>query len=80
MTTKPYKAEYQEDVKRYINLVMVMKNLTWRDVAKLMDQSHQNLNNKVQRGSLNATELFKFAERVNCSVRFVDNDTGKILI
>lgn len=73
--------EYRDKVKRYIDLVRVVRgNITWREIGELTGQSYQNIHNKKMRGSITAAELFQIADVLGADVRFVDRKTGKILI
>ena len=40
----------------------------------------RNLNQKIKRGSLNSTELWKIADVLGCQVVFADKRTGKVII
>lgn len=81
MKTKPYSDMYRSQVKEYLDLIRVKyDNISYADLARLIDQTPQNFHQKVLRGSLNVTELFQIADVLNASVHFVDQKTGKIVI
>ena len=72
---------YRKQLEEYIDLVRVkMGGLKWRDLAELTGQSHQNLHQKIKRGSLNAAELYHIADVLGAQIKFVDKRTGKIII
>ena len=81
MERKQYSKKYKEQVENYLKLVMIKKgNMSKQDVADLIDQSLQNYNQKLKRGSLNATELFMIADAMNADVKFVDRLTGHVIV
>lgn len=72
---------YQGKVEQYLDYIMIKKGgLTKQQMADLTDQSVQNYNQKIKRGTLLATELFWLADMLNAEVKFVDKSTGKIII
>ena len=76
-----YREEYQRQVEQYLKLVMLKKGeISQRELADMMGQSLQNLNQKIKRGSLNSTELWKIADVLGCQVVFLDKTTGKVII
>ena len=76
-----YREEYQRQVEQYLKLVMLKKGeISQRELADMMGQSLQNLNQKIRRGSLNSTELWKIADVLGCQVVFLDKRTGKVII
>ena len=76
-----YREEYQRQVEQYLKLVMLKKGeISQRELADMMGQSLQNLNQKIKRGSLNSTELWKIADVLGCQVVFADKRTGKVII
>lgn len=81
MKTKPYSDMYRKQVKEYLDLIRVKYgNISYADLARLIDQTPQNFHQKVKRGSINATELFQIADVLDASVHFVDKKTRKIII
>lgn len=71
--------DYAKQMIEYINLMRVAKGgLTWRQLAKMVGTSVQNLHIKVNEGSMRATDLYMIADVMDCDVKFIDRKTGKV--
>ena len=80
MDRKAYTELYKKDVKRFIDVVIAKTDINSQaQMARLIDQTSQNFNNKLVKGTLNATELWQIADALDCEVCFVDKKTGKVI-
>ncbi len=70
------------NMREYIKLCCVKRNITEAELARRMGQTPQNLNNKHKRNTFKVSELEKIAEALGAtlSVSFIDNETGKPII
>ena len=70
------------NMREYIKLCCVKRNITEAELARRMGQTPQNLNNKYKRNTFKVSELEKIAEALGAtlSVSFIDNETGNPII
>ena len=73
-------SSYKQRVTEYLKLVNVKKGVSMSELARMTGQSVQNLNTKVNNGSLRASEFFMIADTLGASVHFIDKKTGKPVI
>lgn len=65
-----------------IRIICVKRgNLSEAELARRMNISPQNLNNKMQRDNFTEKDLREIAEALDCTcnINFVMNDTGEII-
>lgn len=67
------------DIKEYIKLCCVKRNISNAELARLTNQTPQNFNQKMQRNSFQTAELEKIANALDSDlqVEFIDRKTGK---
>lgn len=70
---------YQKQVKKFLQLLAVEKDCSMAAIGRLTDQTRQNWSKKVNHGTVNASELFMIADKLNLELKFVDKATGEIL-
>jgi len=70
------------NMREYIKLCCVKRNITEAELARRMGQTPQNLNNKYKRNTFKVSELDKIAEALGAtlSISFIDNETGNPII
>ena len=71
------------DIREYISLCRVKKgNITESELARRMNQTPQNMQNKFKRNTLKVSELEKIAEALNAALKisFIDKETGEPII
>lgn len=66
------------NVKEYIKLCCVKRNISGAELARRSGQSSQNLNNKMQANNFKVSELEKLAAALDArlEIRFVDAATN----
>ena len=70
---------YRQKVREFMEIAKVRMGFTWREYAKLTEQSFQNVYNKLDRGSITLAELFLFADKAGIEVHLIDKSSGKII-
>lgn len=67
------------DIKEYIKLCCVKRNISNAELARLTNQTPQNFNQKMQRNSFQTAELEKIANALDSDLRvqFIDRKTGE---
>lgn len=62
-----------------IRIMLKRRNMTLGQLADKMEQSRQNLSNKMSRDNFTEKELRQIAEALDCTYKagFVMNDTGE---
>lgn len=70
------------DIKKYIGFCLVEAEISEAELARRMEQSPQNLHNKLSRDTLKLSELEKIADALGCDIeiKFVSRDTGKPIV
>lgn len=70
------------NIKEYIKLCCVKRNISNAELARLTEQTPQNFNQKMQRNSFYTSELEKIADSLNADleIRFIDKDTKQPII
>lgn len=70
------------NIKEYIKLCCVKRNISNAELARLTKQTPQNLNQKMQRNSFYTSELEKIADSLNADleIKFIDRETKTPLI
>jgi len=70
------------NIKEYIKLCCVKRNISNAELARLTGQTPQNFNQKMQRNSFQSSELEKIANSLNADleIKFIDRETGKAII
>ena len=64
-----------------IKIILNRRNMTISDLAKEINQSRQNLTNKLTRDNFSEKELIEIAEKLNCEFigAFKMKDTEEII-
>jgi transcriptional regulator with XRE-family HTH domain len=62
-----------------ITIILKRRKMTREYLAKQINQSRQNLANKLTRDNFSETEIYQIAEALNCTFEtvFVFKDTGE---
>ena len=62
-----------------IKIILNRRNMTLAQLAEQMNQSRQNMSNKMSRDNFSEKELYEIAKVLNCKFEadFVMNDTGE---
>ena len=70
------------NMREYIKLCCVKRDITEAELARRMGQTPKNLNHQPKRNTLTVSEPEKIAEALGAtlSVSFIDNETGKPII
>lgn len=66
-------------VTKKIKLLLVEREITMTDLAKLLNTGKSNLSNKMKRDNFSEKEIREIAEALNCDydITFTMRDTGK---
>ena len=70
------------NIKEYIKLCCVKRNISNAELARLTEQSPQSFNQKMQRNSFQSAELEKIAAALDADldIRFIDHATAQPII
>jgi conserved domain protein len=70
------------DIKEYIKLCCVKRNISNAELARRLEQTPQNFNQKMQRNSFQSNELEKIAEALDSEldIKFFDKKTKQPII
>ena len=62
-----------------IKIILSRRNMTQAELADKIEQSPQNLSNKMSRDNFSEKELIAISEAIGCTVKisFIMNDTGE---
>ncbi len=62
-----------------ISIILKRRKMTLAQLAEMLEQSRQNMSNKMKRDNFSEKELYKIAEALNCTftASFIMNDTGE---
>jgi len=70
------------DIREYIKLCCVKRNISNAELARRLEQTPQNFNQKMQRNSFQSNELEKIAEALDSEldIKFLDKKTKQPII
>lgn len=70
------------NIKEYIKLCCVKRNISNAELARLTEQTPQNFNQKMQRNTFQSSELEKIAAALGAhlEIKFIDNETNAPII
>jgi len=61
-----------------IKQILIERDMTIKQLAEALGIGHQSMRNKLYRDSFSYEEVVKIADILNCDVRVITRDSGKM--
>ena len=66
------------DAKKVFNQVMLERNMTFDEMAVILEMNTQSLRNKISRNNYSLNDFIKMMDILECDVQVVTRDSKKI--
>ena len=66
------------DAKKVFNQVMLERNMTFDEMAVILEMNTQSLRNKISRNNYSLNDFIKMMDVLECDVQVVTRDSKKI--
>lgn len=61
-----------------IKQILIERDMTIKQLAEALEIEHQSMRNKLYRDSFSFEEVVKIADILNCDVKIIARDSGKV--
>lgn len=61
-----------------IKQILIERDMTIKQLAEALEIEHQSMRNKLYRDSFSYEEVIKIADILNCDVKIITRDSGKL--
>ena len=65
------------DYKKVIKQIMLERNMTYKELAQIMDEDWRVLSNKLSRGNYTLRYFIEILNALDCDLQVVTRDTNK---
>lgn len=66
------------DYKKVVKQIMIERNMTYKELAQIMDEDWRVLSNKLYRGNYTLKYFIEILNALDCDLQVVTRDTKKI--